>query len=223
VIETVIMHMEQGPVQEYVVKTDPGAVARMRASLLRTLPVSAWATAVIAVIMLLALTSSLYIRFAAGIRITSGLDVFGLIVKLMLAGFVALLVHDAKRRFAVTRRLKQTWSVKEISPVALRVTAEGLWCAVDAAPEPVVLPWAAVTHLQVKGRERFSVLLVALAPGAAAAPGVSGLDQPEVRSRTRRSLKGVSRLYLAVFSLRQSVSEIDQALGHFSGGRVRVR
>lgn len=217
------MHMGQGSAQEYVVKSDPGAVARMRAALLRSLPVQAWAGAVGAVFVVLVVGSTLYFLSSTGTDFTSGTNVLSLMSVLAWLCLVPLYVYDSKRRFAALKRLKQTWAEKEISPVAMRVTDGGLLCVMDAAPEDVFLPWAAVTHVQAKGRGRLIVLRVALAPGAAATPGASGLDQPAVRSRTRRSWKGVSRLHLAVFPLRQSVSEIDQALGHFSGGRVRVR
>ncbi|QLH25922.1 hypothetical protein [Streptomyces sp. Rer75] len=213
-IETVVMHMD-GAGQEYVVKTDPGTVARMRASLLRTMPWSAWGTAIISVLLGAAIAAMVFALDLGGTELWF----------LLFAWPVPVYLYDSKRQFTVIRRLKQTWAVKEISPVAMRVTDEGLWCAIDAAPEDVFLPWAAVTNVQVKVRGRISALLVALAPGATTAPGVSGLDQPEVRRRTRRNWKGVSRLRVPVFSPRQPVSEseIDQALGHFSGGRVRVR
>ncbi|MEU0839022.1 hypothetical protein ABZ370_06070 [Streptomyces sp. NPDC005962] len=220
-IETVVMDMEQGTGQEYVVTTDPGAVARMRAASLRSLPWSAWSGVVGSVFMLVVMVGTVYFVYTTAVHATTTL----LITLLMITCFVPIYLRDSTRRFAALRRLKQTWAVKEISPVAMRVTDEGLWCVVDAAPEPVFLPWAAVANVQVKGRGRLSVLLVALAPGAPTTPGVSGLNQPEVKSRTRRNRKGVSRLHLAVHSPLQPVSEseIDQALGHFSGGRVRVR
>lgn len=212
------MHMEQGSDQEYVVRTDPGAVARVRASMLRALPRQAWAAVAGAVIMLLVVGVVLSFDARAGIDV----DVTSLMVLLVPVVSIPAYLHDSKRRFAALKRLKGTWETKEISTVAMRVTPEGLTCVIDAAPEPVVLPWAAVTHVQVTGRERLTVLRVALTPGADTAPGATGLDQPEVRTRTRRSWKGVSRLHLPVFARRQSVSEIDQAVGHFSGGRVRV-
>ncbi|MGR3931892.1 hypothetical protein [Streptomyces sp. BRA346] len=209
------MHMEHGVDQEYVVKTDPGTVARVRASLLRTMPWSAWGTAIISVLLGAAMAAMVF-----------ALDLGGTELWFVLFAWpVPIYLYDSKRQFTVLRRLKQTWAAKEISPVVMRVTDEGLWCAVDAAPEDVFLPWAAVTNVQVKVRGRISALRVALAPGAAATPGASGLDQPEVRRATRRTWKGVSRLRLTVYTpLRPlSESEIDQAVGHFSSGRVRVR
>ncbi|WP_148082240.1 hypothetical protein [Streptomyces botrytidirepellens] len=218
------MHMEHGVGQEYVVKTDPGTVARVRASLLRTMPWSAWGAAVGSVFMLVVVGGGFYftLRINDGINQDSVLALMPLVIFLLL---VPIYLRDSKRQFAVLRRLKQTWAVKEISPVTMRVTDEGLWCVVDAAPEDVFLPWAAVTHVQVKARGRISALRVALAPGATTTPGASGLDQPEVRRATRRTWKGVSRLHLVVYTPLRPVSgsEIDQAVGHFSGGRVRVR
>lgn len=209
------MHMEHGAGQEYVVKTDPGTVARVRASLLRTLPWSAWGTVVITVLLAAAIAAMAFAVDLGGTELWF----------LLFAWPVPIYLRDAQRQFTVLRRLKQTWAVKEISPVAMRVTDEGLWCVVDAAPEDVFLPWTTVANVQVKVRGRISALRVALAPGAATAPGVRGLDQPEVRRLTRRSWKGVSRLRLAAYHPLQplSESEIDQALGHFSGGRVRLR
>ncbi len=222
VIETVVMHMEQGTEPEYVVRTDPGAVARARASSLRLLPRSAWAGVAGTVFVLLILGGATYLIFASGADPTFGTK---MVLVLCLSGAL-LQLREGKHRFAAIRRIKQTWAVREISPVAMRVTGEGLWCVVDEAPEPVFLPWASVTHLQVKRRERLSVLLVALIPNAATAPGVTGLDQPEVRRRTGRNGKGVWRLSVPVFPLHRhpvSETEIDRALGHFSRGRVRIR
>ncbi|WP_150112914.1 hypothetical protein [Streptomyces violaceusniger] len=206
------MHEGQGR-REYIVTSDPEAVARVRASLLRTLPVAAWAgvagavlIASVVVLLLLSLGSS-----------ASQLWV------LAFAWPAAFLFYDARCRFAAIRRLKRTWAVKEVSPVAMHLSAEGLLCAIDSAPEPVFLPWSAIARVRVTG-QGLSAVRVDLTPGVSATtPGVSGLHQPEARMRMRRTWKGGARLRFAVYALRQPISEIDQALGHFSNGRIGIR
>ncbi|WP_079343891.1 hypothetical protein [Streptomyces antioxidans] len=206
------MHQGQDR-QEYTVTSDPEAVSRVRASLLRTLPMAAWAgvggAAVIAAAMVLLLTA----LGPGASRLWA----------LMFAWPVALLLYDARRRFTALRRLKRTWAVKDVSPVALRLSPEGLRCTIDAAPDPVVLPWSAIARVRVTG-QGVSTVRVDLIPGVSAAtPGVSGLDQPEARMRTHRTRKGRTRLRFVIYALREPLGDIDQALGHFSNGRVGVR
>ncbi|MFD8095036.1 hypothetical protein [Streptomyces malaysiensis] len=206
------MHEGQGH-QEYIVTSDPEAVARVRASLLRTLPVAAWAGVASAVVIVSAVA---LVLFALG-HSASRLWV------LVFAWPAAFLGYDARRRFADIRRLKRTWAAKEVSPVAMRLSAEGLRCAIDSAPEPVFLPWSAIAQVRVTG-QGLSTVRVDLAPGASATtPGVSGLEQPEARMRMRRAWNGGMRLRFTVYALRQPISEIDQALGHFSNGRIGIR
>ncbi|MBD3004118.1 hypothetical protein [Streptomyces sp. 5-10] len=206
------MHQGQGR-QEYIVTSDPEAVSRVRASLLRTLPVAAWAGVAGAAVIVAAVVLLL---------IALGPSASQLWV-LVFAWPAALLLYDARRRFAALRRLKRTWAVKDVSPVAMRLSPEGLRCTIDAAPEPVVLPWSAIDRMRVTG-QGLSAVRVDLTPGVSATtPGVSGLDQPETRTRMRRTWKGRTRLRFAIYALREPLSDIDQALGHFSNGRIGIR
>ncbi|WP_262701171.1 MULTISPECIES: hypothetical protein [Streptomyces] len=181
------MHEGQGR-QEYVVTSDPEAVSRVRASLLRTLPVAAWAGVAGAAVIIAAMVL-LFVTVGAG---ASRLWV------LVFAWPAVLFLYDARRRFTALRRLKRTWAVKGVSPVAMRLSPEGLRCTIDAAPEPVVLPWSAIAQVRVTG-QGLSAVRVDLVPGVSATtPGVSGLDQPEARTRMRRTWKGRTRLRFAI-------------------------
>ncbi|MBI0296264.1 hypothetical protein JBE04_17790 [Streptomyces sp. PRKS01-29] len=205
------MHEGQGR-QEYVVTSDPEAVSRVRASLLRTLPVAAWAGVVGAAVIVAAMPLLL---------VTLGPSTSQLWV-LVFAWPAVFFLYDAKCRFAALRRLKRTWAVKDVSPEAMRLSPEGLRCTIDAAPDPVLLPWSAIARVRITGQGLSSVR-IDLTPGVSATtPGVSGLEQPEVRTRTRRTWKGRTRLRFAVYALREPLSEIDQALGRFSNGRISV-
>ncbi|EXU65644.1 hypothetical protein Z951_24255 [Streptomyces sp. PRh5] len=211
-IETVIMHQGQGR-REYIVTSDPEAVSRVRASLLRTLPVAAWAGVAGAAVIIAAVVLLL---------VTLGPSASQLWV-LVFAWPAVFFLYDARRRFAALRRLKRTWAVKDVSPVAMRLSPDGLRCTIDAAPDPVVLPWSAIAQVRIKGQGLSSVR-VDLTPGVSATtPGVSGLDQPEARTRMRRTWKGRTRLGFAVYALREPLSDINQALGHFSNGRIGIR
>ncbi|MGV9847648.1 hypothetical protein ACWDWU_02440 [Streptomyces sp. NPDC003442] len=212
VVETVIMYEGQGR-REYIVTSDPEAVSRVRASLLCTLPVAAWAGVAGAAVIIAAMVLLL---------VTLGLSASQLWV-LVFAWPAVFILYDARRRFTALRRLKRTWAVKDVSPVAMRLSPEGLRCTIDAAPDPVVLPWSAIARMRIKG-QGLSAVRVDLTPGVSATtPGVSGLDQPEARVRMRRTWKGRTRLGFAIYALREPLSDIDQALGHFSNGRIGIR
>ncbi|WP_149262220.1 hypothetical protein [Actinomadura sp. K4S16] len=54
-------------------------------------------------------------------------------------------------------------------------------------------------------------------PGlSAGAPGVSGLDHPDVQRVLHHKVFGIQGLHFAVRARRQSVEEIDRALAHFT-------
>jgi hypothetical protein len=105
----------------------------------------------------------------------------------------------------------------------MRISADGLRCSIDAAPDSLFLPWHAIAGFhRRRWRGRWSLVLD-LAPGVTAAtPGVVGLDHPDVQRVLQRKVLGIRGLRFAVNSLRQPVGEIDQALAYFSNGRVRI-
>ncbi|GDY50924.1 hypothetical protein SVIO_015470 [Streptomyces violaceusniger] len=210
-IETVIMHQGQGR-QEYIVTSDPEAVSRVRASLLRTLPVAAWAGVAGAAVIVAAVVLLL---------VTLGPSASQLWV-LVFAWPAALLLYDARRRFAALRRLKRTWAVKDVSPWPCASPPRA--CAAPSTPPRARRPTLVRDRPDAghgPGPQR--------GPGrphpgvSATTPGVSGLDQPETRTRMRRTWKGRTRLRFAIYALREPLSDIDQALGHFSNGRIGIR
>ncbi|GLY92353.1 hypothetical protein [Actinoallomurus iriomotensis] len=190
---------------EFVVEADPDAVARTRAALLRSKRGSAWSSAV---------GGCLILGIAIGATAIAG---FGL-VSLPMAGVgVAglILVADARRQFTAVRRMRATWTAIGVPPEVLLLSPAGLRFRVDIAPEPCFLPWSKVAKVGLRGGRS---LTVALAPGVTAAtPGVSGLDQPEVRRALRRR-----ELRFPLSSLRRPPEEIDRALTAFTAGRLRL-
>lgn len=192
-------------VSEFVVEADPDVVARTRAVLLRSKRGSAWSTAV---------GGCLILAIAIG---TTAITGFGL-VSLPMAGLVVaglILVADARRQFTAVRRMQATWTAIGIPPEVLHLSAAGLRCRVDIAPEPCFLPWSSVAKVSLHGGRLFAV---ELAPGVTSAtPGVSGLDQPEVRRALRRR-----ELRFPLSSLRRPPEEIDRALTAFTAGRLRI-
>ncbi|MFB9833931.1 hypothetical protein [Actinoallomurus acaciae] len=192
-------------VSEFVVEADPDAVARTRGALLRSKRRSAWTTAV---------GGCLVLGIAVGTTAIAGLG----LVTLPMAGQVVgglILVADSRRQFTAVRRMQATWAAIGIPQEVLHLSAAGLRCRVDVAPAPCFLPWPSVAKVSLHGGRLFAV---ELAPGVTAAtPGVSGLDQPEVRRALRRRA-----LRFPLGSLRRPPEEIDRALTAFTAGRLRI-
>ncbi len=192
-------------VSEFVVETDPDAVARARAVVLRARRVSAWSGAVGGGLII-----GIAVAGVAAVGLSTGWPMLGMGV----AGVI--LVADSRRHFAAARRTAAMWAAVGVPPEAMRLSAEGLTCRVDLAPRPCFLPWSSVDACRLRGGR---TLAVRLAPGVTAAtPGVAGLDQPEVRRALRRR-----ELWFLVGSLRRPPEEIDQALAAFTAGRLRIR
>jgi hypothetical protein len=121
------------------------------------------------------------------------------------------------------RKLRAHWTQLPPPPVAMRLSERGLRMSIDAAPESVFLPWPAVVGFRRKRRLGRVQLVLDVAPGTSAAtPGAEGLDHPDVQRVLRRRVQGMKGLRTSVRILRQPVGEIDAALAHFSGGRVRI-
>ncbi|WP_460339861.1 hypothetical protein [Actinoallomurus acanthiterrae] len=177
----------------------------MRAMQLRQRRVSGWSEAIGGgVIIGIAVAAVLVIGFSqAWTLVGSG------IAGLLIAG-------DASKQFAARRRMAANWAAIGVPPEAMRLSRDGLRCRIDTAPRPCFLPWSCVAAFRLKSG---FILAVELVPGVTATtPGVSGLDQPEVRRVAhRRGLRFFVRF------LRRPPEEIDQALAAFTDGRVRVQ
>jgi hypothetical protein len=192
-------------VSELVVEADPDAVARTRAVVLRAKRSSAWSGAI---------GGALLVGLAVAITAAVGLSMAWPLLAVGVAGVV--LVADSRRHFVAVRRMSATWAAIGVPPEAMRFSQEGLRCRIDVAPRPCFLPWPSVAAFHLRGGR---ILAVQLAPGVAAAtPGVSGLDQHEVRRALRRR-----ELRFPVSSLRRPPEDIDKVLAAFTAGRLRIR
>lgn len=190
---------------EFVVEADPDAVARTRAVVLRAKHSSAWSGAIGGVLL---------VGIAVAAVATIGLSTAWPLLGSGVAGVV--LVADSRRHFAAARRMAATWAAIGVPPEAMRLSREGLRCRIDMAPRPCFLPWPSVAAFHLRGGR---TLAVQLAPGVTAAtPGVSGLDQHEVRRALRRR-----ELRFPLSSLRRPPEDIDQVLAAFTAGRLRIR
>ncbi len=201
--------MENMAVDEFTVEVDQDAVRRARTTTLRALTSSAWVTLV-------------------GAGVIAGLTV----VLVSLAGPVGLvnavpavlLGASGTRSLRKVRELRALWAAQGVTPVAMRMSPAGLRLSIDAAPDSIFLPWAAVQGMRLVSRLGRQILVVDLAPGVGpGSPGVTGLEHPDVQRVLNHKVMGVKGLRTAVRVLRQPVPAIDQALAGYTGGRVRVR
>ena len=201
--------MEEAAIAEFVVEVDQLAVQRARTTMLRATTVSAWANLV-------------------GAGIIAGLSavLLGLAspVGPLYAAAALLLGMSGARSLRNLRNLRAAWAGLGVAPVAMRMSGAGLRLSTDAAPDSIFLPWSTVQGLRLVGRGGHQVLVVDFAPGVGVgSPGVAGLEHPDVQRVLNRKVLGVKGLRTAVAVLNQPVSAIDQALAHYTGGRVRVR
>ena len=105
----------------------------------------------------------------------------------------------------------------------MRMSAQGLRCSIDTAPDHLFFSWSAVTGFQLRTWRGQRFLVLGLAPGVTAGtPRVSGLDHPDAQRVLRRKVLGIKGIRFAVSTLRRAIEEIDQALAHFTRGRVRI-
>jgi hypothetical protein len=201
--------MDEAAVEEFVVEVDQGAVKRARTTMLRATAVSAWANLVGAGII--AGLSAVLLRLAGPVGLLS-------------AAVALLLGLSGARSLRKLRHLRAAWADLGVAPVAMRMSGAGLRLSIDAAPDSIFLPWSTVQGLRLVGRGGRQVLVVDLAPGVGVgSPGVAGLEHPDVQRVLNREVLGVKGLRTAVSVLRQPVSAIDQALAHYTDGRIRVR
>jgi hypothetical protein len=201
--------MEEAAIDEFVVEVDQDAVKRARTTMLRAMTVSAWVSLVGAAII--AGLTAVLLRLAGP-------------VVLLNAVAALLLATSGTRTLRNLRNLRAVWADLGVAPVAMRLSGTGLRLSIDAAPDSIFLPWSTVQGFRLVRRGGHRVLVVDLAPGiGVGSPGVTGLEHPDVQRVLNRKVLGVKGLRTAVAVLNQPVSAIDQALAHYTGGRVRVR
>jgi hypothetical protein len=180
---------------EYVVETDLAAVARSRAFTLRSGRQGGWVSLI---------GGGLILGTAAALAV--GVGQYFWAVAEAVPGLI--FGADGARKLAEVRSLRAQWQLEDLPPVAMRLSAAGLRCGADS----VFLPWSAVAGIRRTRRRRQWSLVVDLAPGVTdATPGVEGLSTHPDALRFKEA------------SLRRRHEEIDQAMSHFTNGRVRIR
>ena len=201
---------ESSAAPEFVVEVDQAKLLRAQRRVLRLQSSSAWVSLV-------------------GSAMIAGLSVPLLylsayyLVPLMLLPAL-LFSYDGIRKLRRIRRARQLLGERGTASVAMRISAAGLRCGIDAVSDWIVLPWSALAGVRLHTYFGRQSLVLELAPGVGIdTPGVEGLDHPDVRAVLRRRVHGAIGPRYAVGVLRRSVPEISQALFHYSGGRVWVR
>jgi hypothetical protein len=198
-------------VPEFVVEVDRDLVGRSRAIVLRARRVSAVVSSV---------AGGLIIVVAIGVFFLVGWSEVWLLALMGVAGL--LLAGDGQRRFVAMRRLRQVWQAVGIVPVALRFGVEGLHWSPTVLTS-FFLPWAAVGGFRLTGTLGQQSLVLDLMPGVTAhSPGVLGLEPLETLHARYANLAGFSAFSVGVRTLRQPLPQIDQALVHFTQGRLRL-
>ncbi len=141
---------------------------------------------------------------------------------LMGASFLLMAVPTVKAMM-VSEELRRWYDASGLPPYAMRMTPAALELGVEGASAPVVLPWPAVSGLEVKGKFGQPVLEVLLQPGVTpTSPGVFGLDHPAAKAALGPSKWIKSAGFYGVASLDQPVEAIAQALHHFSQGQAAL-
>lgn len=194
---------------EFVVEVDQIKLLRAQRRALRLQSSSAWVSLVGAALI-------------AGLAVPLlFLSAYHLVPLILLPAL--LFLYDGVRKLRRIRTARGLLSERGMAAVALRISATGLRCGIDAV-DSIVLPWAALAGVRLHTYLGQQALVLELAPGVGAdTPGVEGLDHPDVRAVLRRKVHGAIGPRYAVAVLRRSVPEISQALFHYSGGRVWVR
>jgi len=194
--------------QDFVVQLDRDAILRSRRSMVRLY----WLSAAID----LAFTGAL-----AAIAITQAFPVAAMAIAMALV----ILGHGGYRLDRL-RRERRAWEAYELPAVAMRMSPTGLTLNTDRTPRSVFLPWHTVMGFSVHSKgftERGKSLVVYLAPGVdASTPGTAGLDQPEATPMLRPRV-GRPGFRYAAGALQPRVPVIDQALAHYTNGRLRIR
>jgi hypothetical protein len=198
---------------EFIAEIDREAVLSARRRTLRTLRASAWVQmAGSALFVVIAALTAMHVPSGAAWKVTW---------LVLLPG--PILWIRSWRQYAAVRHLEGTWNTMGVPAVAMRMSAHGLRCSIDAAPDHLFLPWSAITGFRLRTWRGQQILVLELAPGLkAGTPGVSGLDHPDVQRVLHHKVFGVQGLRFAVSTLRQPLEEIDRALAHFTQGRVHI-
>ncbi|MGW1992032.1 hypothetical protein [Embleya sp. NPDC001921] len=202
---------------EYAVAIDHAWLARSRAKILRAHRAGAWVTlsgGALIVMMPLVAVLGLGLPFAA--------------VYPLLLSWVSgpLLIVAGRSQLLEVRRRRATWEANGLPPVAMRMSAEGVWCTTNSLLGPFLVPWSALAGVRLVRRFGRSGLVLDLAAGVTAtSPGVvvelpAGARERRARARMFRA-KGM--LGIPEKALRSPISDIDQAFARFTEGRVRVR
>ncbi|WP_406300522.1 hypothetical protein OG948_37875 (plasmid) [Embleya sp. NBC_00888] len=202
---------------EYAVEIDHAWLVRSRATILRAHRVGAWVTVsggVLIVVLPLVAVFGLGLPFAT---------VYPLLLS-SVSG--ALLIVAGRSQFLEVRRRRATWEASGLPPVAIRMSAEGVWCATNSLLGPFLVPWSALAGVRVVRRFGRAALVLDLAAGVTAtSPGVvvelpTGARERRAKARMFRA-KGM--LGIPEEALRSPISDIDQAFARFTEGRLRVR
>jgi len=145
-------------------------------------------------------------------------------VALLMGASFLLMAAPTLKAMAVSEKLKRWYDANGLPPYAMRMTPAALELGVEGASAPVVLPWPAVSGLQVKGKFGQPVLEVLLQPGVTpASPGVFGLDHPAAKATLGPSKWIKSAGFYSVASLDRPLEAIAQALHHYSQGQATLR
>ncbi|MEU8898983.1 hypothetical protein [Nocardia sp. NPDC048505] len=194
---------------EFVVGVNRAAVQRARDRTLRAARISAAISFITAAVI-------------AGLAVVL-VRLVGVVgyLQFVVAALFVLSGVQTRRRF---RKVREKWAAEGIPPTAMRLSAAGLRMSIDGAPDSIFLPWGTVHGLRVHRILGHHLLVLDLLPGVGPhTPGVHGLENPEAQRVLRKRVSGTTGLRTAANILDQPLPAIDQAAGHFTGGRVRIR
>ncbi|MYS82746.1 hypothetical protein [Embleya scabrispora] len=202
---------------EYAAEIDHAWLARSRAKILRAHRVGSWGTVsggVVIVVVSCGAVFGLGLPFAATwpllLSLVSGL----------------LLIVAGRRQLLEVRRRRATWDANGLPPVAIRMSADGVWCATNSLLGPFLVPWLALAGVRLLRRFGRTGLVLDLAAGVTAtSPGVVVELPTDARGRRAkaRMFRAEGMLGIPEEALRSPISDIDQAFARFTEGRVRIR
>ncbi|MFC0622986.1 hypothetical protein [Kribbella deserti] len=188
--------------EPYSVLFDPQALWAQRAHLLKRNRFAAWGWLALGVV-------GLPVRVIPAARGGSwGFAIAGIVLALAMLGLSA-------SYFVILRRC-QAWRTPPASFEALRLTDEGLTVG------KAYYPWEAVTGFTLAGNLRRPRIVLGLQLGVKPdLPVTVGLEEAEAGLRWMR-LFGVRGPRLLPGTLATPLLELDQALQHYSQGRVMI-
>lgn len=199
---------------EFVVRADEGAALRLRAETLVTL--ERW-TSISVGVAVFAPCLALLLVVGGGGWVSDATRLASVVIAAVVtpAGAIA-----ARRGIEQARRFGDAPGA---GPIAMRLTGTGVRCGTDLAPESIFLPWAVVAGAREENLRGLDLLVLEVEPGTTpATPGVEGLDPAEVQRSLRPRPRGLGGIGFSTSVLRRPVADIDEALGRFTDGRVRV-